>query len=126
MPSTPVAFAPTQLFQYRALVTAVYDGDTCTVDVDLGLGVWVRGEKLRLHRINAPELHGRSAKRGRAARDHLRSLVEGKEVLLQTIKDRREKYGRYLAEIWLEQPNVPALNVNDALVAAGHARFQDY
>ena len=88
--------------------------------------VFKGGEKLRLHRINAPELHGRSAKRGRAARDHLKSLVEGKEVLLQTIKDRREKYGRYLAEIWLEQPNAAGLNVNDALVAAGHARFQDY
>ena len=36
------------------------------------------------------------------------------------------KGGRYLAEIWLEQPNAAGLNVNDALVAAGHARFQDY
>ncbi|MBI5802580.1 MAG: thermonuclease family protein [Verrucomicrobia bacterium] len=127
MPSaTPATAPPTQLFQYRARVTSVYDGDTCTAEIDLGLGVWVRGEKLRLHRINTPELHGADDAKGKAARDHLKTLVEGKDVLLQTIKDRREKYGRYLAEIWLEQPGAPTLNVNDAMVAAGHARYQDY
>jgi micrococcal nuclease len=123
---TPVSAPPTQLFLYRALVTAVYDGDTCTADIDLGLGIWVRGEKLRLHRINTPELTGTDKPAGIRARDHLKSLVEGKSVLLQTIKDRREKYGRYLAEIWLEQAVGAPLNVNDALVAAGHARHQDY
>lgn len=123
---TPVSAPPTQLFQCRALVTAVYDGDTCTADIDLGLGIWVRGEKLRLHRINTPELTGTDKPAGIRARDHLKSLVEGKSVLLQTIKDRREKYGRYLAEIWLEQAVGAPLNVNDALVAAGHARHQDY
>ena len=121
--SAPLAL---QLFHYRAHVTAVYDGDTCTADIDLGLGVWLRGEKLRLNRINAPELRGADDAKGKAARDYLKSLVDGKDVLLQTIKDRREKYGRYLAEIWLEQKDAPPLNVNDALVAAGHARYQTY
>ncbi len=121
--SAPLAL---QLFHYRAHVTAVYDGDTCTADIDLGLGVWLRGEKLRLNRINAPELRGADDAKGKAARDYLKSLVDGKDVLLQTIKDRREKYGRYLAEIWLEQKDAPPLNVNDALVTAGHARYQTY
>ncbi len=121
--SAPLAL---QLFHYRAHVTAVYDGDTCTADIDLGLGVWLRGEKLRLNRINAPELRGADDAKGKAARDYLKSLVYGKDVLLQTIKDRREKYGRYLAEIWLEQKDAPPLNVNDALVTAGQARHQTY
>ena len=121
--SAPLAL---QLFHYRAHVTAVYDGDTCTADIDLGLGVWLRGEKLRLNRINAPELRGADDAKGKAARDYLKSLIDGKDVLLQTIKDRREKYGRYLAEIWLEQKDAPPLNVNDALVTAGHARYQTY
>lgn len=127
MPSpAPVAPSPTGLFHYRAHVVSVYDSDTCTADIDLGLGVWVRGEKLLLHRINAPEFTGTDKPAGIRAREHLKSLIEGKPVLLQTIKDRREKYGRYLAEVWLEQPNAAPLNVNDALVAAGHARHQDY
>ena len=57
------------LFHYRAIVTAVHDGDTCTVDIDLGLSLWVRGAKVRLARIGAPELTGRSAAKGLEARD---------------------------------------------------------
>lgn len=113
------------LYHYRAVVTDVYDGDTCTVDIDLGLSTWVRGEKIRLHRINAPELTGRDRRRGLAARDHLRQWLLNKPVLLQTIKDRREKYGRYLAEIWLEQQG-RWINVNDAMIAAGHAKPARY
>jgi micrococcal nuclease len=115
-----------KLYHYRAHITGVYDGDTCTVDIDLGLGVWVRGEKVRLHRINAPELRGATAEQGRAARDHLQRLVAGKEVLLQTVKDQREKYGRYLAEVWIPQAGAPPLNINDAMVAAGHAQHEKY
>jgi len=114
------------LYHYRAVVTAVHDGDTCTVDIDLGLCMWVRGEKVRLHRINAPELSGEGKPEGQAAREALRALVLGKAVVLQTFKDRREKYGRYLGELWLEQEGAAALNVNDALVQSGHARYQQY
>ena len=46
------------LYTYKANVTAVYDGDTCTVDIDLGLHTWVRNEKIRLYGINAPEIRG--------------------------------------------------------------------
>ena len=48
----------TNLYFYKAKVTSVYDGDTITADIDLGLGVFVTGEKLRLSRINAPEIRG--------------------------------------------------------------------
>jgi micrococcal nuclease len=114
------------LYHYRATVTSVYDGDTCTVDIDLGLRTWVRGEKLRLTRINAPELRGAERARGLKSRDHLRGLVLGREVLLMTIKDRREKYGRYLAEIWLAGADGALQNVNDLMVEAGHAKYQRY
>lgn len=103
----------------------MYDGDTCAVDIDLGLNTWIRGEKVRLHRINAPELTGRSRARGLAARDHLRQLILNQPVIIQTIKDRREKYGRYLAEIWIEQQG-RWINANDAMISAGHARLARY
>ena len=90
------------LYNYKAVVQSVYDGDTCTVDIDLGLSTWVRSEKLRFYRINAPELRGAEREAGLRARDFLRSQIEGKEVFIQTIKDRKEKFGRYLAELWLE------------------------
>jgi micrococcal nuclease len=104
---------------------AVYDGDTCTVDIDLGLNTWIRGEKVRLNRINAPEMTGADKPQGTVARDYLRSLVLDQDVILETIKDAREKYGRYLGEVWLAAGGQPQ-NVNDALVAAGHAKYQSY
>ncbi len=114
------------LYHYRAIVTSVYDGDTCTVDIDLGMGVWLRGEKVRLVRINAPELRGITKVTGRAARDYLRSLIDGKEIVLQTVKDRKGKYGRYLGEIWIQQSATKLINVNDAMVKAGQAEYRKY
>ena len=114
-----------ELFNYTAHVLSVYDGDTCRVDIDLGLGIWVRNEKLRLMRINAPEMTGADKDLGTASRDFLRNLIDGQEIIIETVKDKRGKYGRYLAEIWLEKDG-GWINVNDALVAAGHAVFQEY
>jgi micrococcal nuclease len=124
-PSLTRAELHASLYHYRAKVTAVYDGDTCTVDLDLGLNIWIRGEKIRLNRINAPEMTGPDKVKGAAARDHLRSLVLNQDVILQTLKDAREKYGRYLGELWIEQAGAMQ-NVNDLLVAAGHAHYQRY
>lgn len=113
------------LFHYKARVTAVYDGDTVTVDIDLGLKTAVRGEKLRLHRINAPEVRGAEKESGKVSRDFLRERILGKEILIETIKDKKGKYGRYLAELWLEE-NGSYININDELVATGHAEYKDY
>jgi micrococcal nuclease len=114
-----------ELFHYTAQVQSVYDGDTCRVDIDLGLGMWLRNEKLRLVRINAPEMTGPDKARGIESRDFLRGLIDGREIIIETVKDRRGKYGRYLAEIWIDQDGIWS-NVNDALVAAGHAVYQEY
>lgn len=114
------------LYHYKATVTSVHDGDTCTADIDLGLGVWVRGEKIRLARINAPEIHGEGREAGIRSRDFLRDRIGGREVVVQTIKDKREKYGRYLAEILSEDENGNPANINDLLVAEGHAAYAEY
>ncbi|WP_372846761.1 thermonuclease family protein [Pontiella sp.] len=113
------------LYHYKARVTAAYDGDTVTVEIDLGLKTAIKGEKLRLHRINAPEMRGDEKVAGKASRDYLRSRILGKEILLETIKDKQGKYGRYLAEIWLEE-NGAIVNINDELVAKGFAEYHEY
>jgi len=115
-----------KLYFYRAVVLSVYDGDTCRVDIDLGLKIWIHNEKLRLSRINAPELRGDEKAEGLRARDFLRELIDGKEIFIETKKDRKGKYGRYLAEIWLQQEDGNWLNVNDFMVQSGHARYQRY
>jgi len=114
-----------ELFHYTARVQSVYDGDTCRVDIDLGLGIWIRNEKLRLVRINAPEMTGPEKPAGTESRDFLRELIDGKEIIIETVKDRRGKYGRYLAEIWIQQGEC-WINVNDELVEKGLAQYKEY
>lgn len=119
-PLTP-ADLEAKLYYYQAAVQSVYDGDTITVDIDLGLGVWVHGEKVRLLRINAPELKGDSKALGIKSRERLRSLVDGKQIVIRTHKDDKEKYGRYPAEVWVLDPNGSYINVNDLLLSEGYA-----
>lgn len=116
----------TTLYHYRGIITSVYDGDTCTVDIDLGLHIWQKDEKLRLYRINAPEVRGPEREAGLRSRDFLRGMLEGKEVLVQTIKDRNEKFGRYLAEIWLKGEDGNWINVNDVMIDKGYAIYKNY
>ena len=113
------------LYRYRAIVRKVYDGDTCTVDIDLGLGTWVHGEKLRLYRINAPEVRGSQRPDGLKSRDYLRSKIKGKEVIIQTVKDKKGKYGRYLADIWLADGG-DWININDLMVQESYAEYKEY
>ena len=104
------------LYTYRARVSAVYDGDTLTADIDLGFSVVLRGQSIRLARINAPEVRGTSAEAGIRSRDALRDRVLGKDILLRTIKDSRDKYGRWLGEVWID-----GVCVNDWLLSEGLA-----
>lgn len=109
------------IYTYKAIITSVYDGDTVTADIDLGLSTWVHGEKLRLSRINTPEVRGSEREQGLISRDWLRAQIQDKTVLIQTTKDKKGKYGRYLAEIYLD-----AININDQLVTEGLAEYKEY
>ncbi len=113
-----------ELYHYVAHVTAVYDGDTITVDLDLGLGIWHHDQTIRLWRVNTPEVKGPERERGLAVRDVVRALILDKPILLRTILDRRgqdrtEKFGRLLGEILVEGDNGELLNVNEMLLAQG-------
>lgn len=116
---------PNKLYHYRAIVVNVYDGDTINVNIDLGLSTWINNEKLRLARINAPEIKGKERAKGIKSRDFLKDLLLNKNVIIQTIKDRKEKFGRYLAEVWLERDG-KFINVNDLMVEKKLARYQNY
>ncbi len=114
------------LYNYNAVVKSVYDGDTITVDIDLGLKTWIKAEKIRLHGINAPEIRGASRPKGLAARDFLREMILGKKIIVRTIKDKKGKYGRYLGEIIIVNENGTETNINDLLVQKGYAEYKEY
>lgn len=104
------------LYTYRAHIAAVYDGDTVTAVVDLGFHI-LQKMTLRLYGIDTPELRGEERPQGIVARDRLRELILHKDVMIRTYRDKREKYGRYLATIYID-----GVDVNVLLVAEGLAR----
>jgi micrococcal nuclease len=104
------------LYTYKAFVVKVYDGDTITVDIDLGFGVFYKKQKIRLMGINAPELKGDERENGLIVRDWLREKILNKEVIIKTIKDKKGKYGRYLGYIFLDNININEQMLNEGLV----------
>ena len=104
------------MYEYRAFVRKVYDGDTVTVDIDLGFDVVLKAQKIRLVRINAPEVRGVQRPEGLKSRDALRDKIGNKWIKIKTQKDKKGKYGRWLGEIWLEDECV-----NDWLLKEGLA-----
>lgn len=101
------------MYEYRAEVIHVVDGDTLWLDVDLGCDIHTR-LSIRLFGVNAPEV---STPDGVQAQTWLRArLPAGARVTLQTVKDKREKYGRYLGTVIHNQQNI-----NDLLLKEGHA-----
>ncbi len=89
-----------KLYSYKAIVVDVYDGDTITVDIDLGMGIWLKKQKIRLADINTPEIRGKEREEGLKVRDWLRNKILNKEIILETIKDTKGKYGRWLGKVW--------------------------
>ena len=43
------------MYEYRINVVKIIDGDTVDVDIDLGFGVWLKKQRIRLHGIDTPE-----------------------------------------------------------------------
>ena len=105
------------MYEYRAYVRRVYDGDTITVDIDLGFGMVVTNQKVRLLKINAPEIRGKQRPEGLKSRDALRSKIANKWIIIKTKKDKKGKYGRWLAEVWIDD-----VLINDWLISEGFAK----
>lgn len=105
------------MYEYRAEILRVVDGDTVNARVDLGFDVRF-DMKLRLLGINAPELNTEA---GKSARTHLSGLIIQALTIgpihIRTVKDRQEKYGRYLATLLAADDT----DLNAKMVADGYA-----
>ena len=74
------------MYEYRATIVKVVDGDTVDVDIDLGFGIWLKDERVRIMDLDTPESRTRDTvekKFGLAAKDRLKSLL-GKTAVLKT------------------------------------------
>lgn len=103
---------------YNAFVSRVVDGDTLDARVDLGFNVFIV-ERFRIANIDAPETYGVKKEtveyeNGMITKNRLIELIEGKNVTIKT--EKTGKYGRYIAEIFLDGNSVGDILLSEGLV----------
>lgn len=116
------------MYQYKAIVERVVDGDTIDLTIDLGFKITTH-QRIRLAGIDTPEIF--SAKKdseeyklGNEAKLFVESRLaaNNNEVLIRTEKY-TGKYGRYIGTITLADSPV---TLNDELVEKGFAKRATY
>ena len=111
------------MYEYRAKLIKVVDGDTVDVDIDLGFGVWLQNERVRIMGIDTPE--SRTSNKvekifGLAAKKRLKELLE-KDAILKTFaakdgEDMKGKFGRILGDFIVGDKTAAEI-----LIEEGHA-----
>jgi micrococcal nuclease len=93
------------MYEYKAVVKKVVDGDTVDVTIDLGFNVQYT-ERVRLARINAPEM---STEAGKVVKTFMVDTLEGRNVTIKTEKNTFDKYGRWIAEVYYNEQSINQL-----------------
>jgi micrococcal nuclease len=114
------------MHEYKVKIIKVVDGDTVDVDIDLGFGIWLKKERVRMMGIDTPE--SRTSDKvekvfGLAAKERLISLL-GAEAILQTQvskkgEDMKGKFGRILGNF----TSIDGEKCAAVLVREGHAVY---
>ena len=109
--------------KYDVTVIKIVDGDTVDVDIDLGFGVCLKDERVRIMGIDTPE--SRTSDRvedlfGEAAKSRLKELMAegGKLITTEDRKgeDMKGKFGRILGDF-----EIDGKRVTDIMIEEGHA-----
>jgi micrococcal nuclease len=110
--------------EYDVVVIKVVDGDTVDVDIDLGFGVCLKDERVRIMGIDTPESRTRDKVEdlfGEAAKARLKVLMKdgGKLITTEDRKgeDMKGKFGRILGDFRIGDGR----KVTDILIEEGHA-----
>lgn len=112
------------MYEYRAKVNRVVDGDTVDIDIELGFDVVLTGQRVRIMGIDTPE--SRTSDKvekvfGLAAKNRLKELL-GKTAVLKTQiekdgDDAKGKFGRILADFVAPDGRM----VTEIMIEEGHA-----
>lgn len=91
------------MYEYNGIINRVIDGDTIDLDIDLGFDVWMKGSRVRLVGLDAPESRTRDKKED-ALGEYAKELIteafpEGERCVLQSMGFNRGKYGRVIGDV---------------------------
>ena len=102
------------MYEYHCKILKVVDGDTVDVDIDLGFGVWLKKERVRVNGIDTPESRTRDKeekKFGLISKNRVKQLLPvGSTQILKTESDRngedkKGKFGRILGDFVFNKPS---------------------
>jgi len=108
------------MFEYAVKIVRVIDGDTVDVDIDLGFGVVLKKERVRIMGIDTPESRTRDKVEdlfGEKAKSRMKELLGESAVLVCKKYDAKGKFGRVLGDLSTEDGRM----VTDILIEEGHA-----
>ena len=117
------------MYEYKCRIRRVIDGDTVDVDIDLGFGIWLNDERVRIMGIDTPESRTRDKVEkifGKAAKERLKQLLGPYATLKTRVanngEDMRGKFGRVLGdfEVYYHVENRRSY-VTNILIKEGHA-----
>ena len=117
------------MYEYKCNIIKVIDGDTVDVDIDLGFGMWMLDERVRIMGIDTPESRTRDLvekKFGLAAKKRLKELL-GKSAVLATQvnkngEDMKGKFGRILGDFNVYDATTDSWRKSgEVLISEGHA-----
>jgi len=115
------------MYEYRVKIIKVVDGDTVDVDIDLGFGVTLTDERVRIMGIDTPESRTRDKVEkvfGKAAKQALLDMLGETSILKTQInrdgEDMKGKFGRILGDFIVDRHG-ESISVVDALIEDGHA-----
>lgn len=119
------------MYEYRAKIIKIIDGDTVDVNIDLGFGVWLYKERVRLSGLDTPESRTRDKVEkafGLAAKRRLQDLlpVGSMQILVCTEYDSKGKFGRILGDFKLnEVTTVVTTMIEESYGVAYHGQSKD-
>ena len=112
------------MYEYRCKLRKVVDGDTVDVDIDLGFGVWLNDQRIRLYGVDTPESRTRDLeekKYGLAAKAYVEKFLDDEWLVLKTeTYDAAGKFGRILGSLY-RTTNYADQSVNEYLIEKYHA-----
>jgi len=115
------------MYEYKAHVTNIVDGDTFDAEVDLGFGMYAK-HRFRLMGIDTPEVWrpktDAEKEHGMEAAKFVRNLILGQDVILRTHK--LGIYGRYSADVYIKSIEDHPVNLAELLRNEGFEKRENY
>ena len=113
------------MYEYKCKIRKVVDCDTVDIDIDLGFGIWLNDERVRIIGIDTPESRTSDDVEkifGMAAKERVQHLLGADSTLISKVKgdgneEMRGKFGRILGDFRLQDGNT----LTSKLMGEGHA-----